>query len=279
MNFKKFFVVRTSDNRKKSSFTFSLILCLFALITSCASVRDSEKVTTEKTVIHDINPDQFKTQEILDLTKASIWSSEKYNDYTFKSFSEIPKFDDTIDLNNVDIPFLEACIFYELNRRRDEANLPGFLFSPALSMAAKEHSNDMVALDFYSHSSPISGKEDPKIRLAKYGIKNAYIAENIAMGFGLVYQPGRPVYTPEQNESNYFSYELKGAPLPIHSYKTLSQNIVESWMNTISIRKNILNPRLIYTGIGVVHYKDSKFFNIDKFKITQKLASEAGSIP
>lgn len=179
-------------------------------------------------------------------------------------------------MDSIDYPLLQAAIFYETNRERIKFNLSPFSHSPALEKAAAEHSWSMVRLNFFSHSSPVQGKRTLQDRLNGVGVVNSSSAENIADVFGIEYISGKAVYSPEQNKG-YFSYTLKGRPIENHTYVGLARNALEGWMNSPGHRKNILNPRYAFLGVGAAHYKNPRFFNIDNFKLTQNFSSIKGN--
>lgn len=255
-----------------------LLLSIGTVLFVCKTTEDKVPPTLENRVIQEVKPIDPPKEEI-DLTSMSSWNENLYEKYDNNSFQSISKVNTKIDFANIDYPLLNAAIFFETNRRRTEMSLPPFMFSPALEKAAMQHSMDMVKLDFYSHTSPVEGRETPKKRMESYGIGNAYTAENINIGFGIAYEGGRPVFTPGQNKGNFFSYDLNGVPLPPQSYRSLAVALVDSWMNSPGHRRNILNTNLKFLGVGTFHYKDSKFFGMDKFKATQKFASMKGNIP
>lgn len=67
-----------------------------------------------------------------------------------------------------------------LNRIRVLLGLPALLIDVKLCAAARDHSSDMVKLHFFSHDSPVAGKETPWARAQKAGTSAS--AENIAAG-------------------------------------------------------------------------------------------------
>lgn len=68
----------------------------------------------------------------------------------------------------------------ELNRIRVLAGLPVLAIDVKLCAAGRGHSEDMVRLGFFSHTSPVPGKETPGKRAALAGTSGG--AENIAAG-------------------------------------------------------------------------------------------------
>jgi uncharacterized protein YkwD len=203
------------------------------------------------------------------------WSDSDYDIYDYESFATMPAANGRIDMNDINYPLLDAAIFYETNRRRVRQNRQPFKHSPALEKAAIGHSRDMVSYKFFSHSSPVEGKETMVKRLALVGISNAATGENIAEAFGIEYEAGKPVYTPPQN-GGYFSYKYKGEPIQNHTYLGLAKEALDMWMHSPGHRANILNPAFTYLGVGAAHYNDANFFKMDSFKLTQDFASSKG---
>jgi hypothetical protein len=210
-------------------------------------------------------------------TTRSLWTPEKYDEYSYVTFSQLAVVHHPIDMDNVDYFLLHAAIFYETNRVRVRAGLPRFRHSYNLEMAAKSHSTDMVVHDFFDHKSPIVEKRTVLDRLEQVGLNDGFMAENIAFITGIQRNPDEPVYTPKQN-SGYFSHEYRGRPIPNHSYISLAREVVRQWMASEGHRKNILNPVYKYLGCGAEHFCDPDFYNMDRFKITQYFSSHSSSI-
>ena len=201
------------------------------------------------------------------------WSYTDYNAYTFQSFNNHPAAAERIRPDSIDYKLLHAAVFYATNAQRHENHLPPFQHSPALEYAARAHSRDMVVLDFFSHTSLVTGKTNLADRLSQVGLKTGYRAENIAIAFALEYQSGRPVYTPAQNDG-YFSYSYRGPALEYRTYLDLAETVVRQWMNSPGHRRNILNSNLKYLGIGAAFYRQHDFYKMGAFKLTQNFSSE-----
>jgi len=67
-----------------------------------------------------------------------------------------------------------------LNRLRFLLGLPLVRIDDKLTQAARDHSQDMVSLGFFDHTSPVPGKRTPGDRAARFGTSGG--AENIAVG-------------------------------------------------------------------------------------------------
>ncbi|MFK0117764.1 CAP domain-containing protein [Streptomyces sp. NPDC090994] len=99
------------------------------------------------------------------------------------------------------------------NRERAAAGLRPLAPDPGLTAAAQAHSADMVARDFYSHTSPDGG--GPRDRAVAAGVARGTIGENIACG--------------------------QRSPAAV----------VEGWMNSPGHRANILEADFTHIGIGL----------------------------
>ncbi|MGI5441364.1 CAP domain-containing protein [Streptomyces shenzhenensis] len=100
------------------------------------------------------------------------------------------------------------------NRERGRARLAPLAVDPLLTAAAQAHSADMVARDFYSHTSPEGSQ--PWDRAAAAGSRRRTIGENIACG------------------------------------QRSAAEVVEGWMNSPGHRANILKPDFTHIGVGFV---------------------------
>jgi uncharacterized protein YkwD len=205
----------------------------------------------------------------------SSWKDEYYERYTHETFARYEPAQQRIDMKRIDYALLHAAIVYATNVERARQGVPPLKHSPALERAAWGHSIDMVKSNFFSHESPTPGRRTMVQRLAREGVVNARSAENIAYSFGIEYEAGRGVFSPQQN-GGYFSYEYRGTPIENHTYLGLARAALKGWMNSPGHRKNILNPGYAYMGAGAAHYRNPGFHNMDNFKLTQNFSSIRG---
>ncbi|MEU6666704.1 CAP domain-containing protein [Streptomyces sp. NPDC046727] len=98
------------------------------------------------------------------------------------------------------------------NAERGRAGLPALATDPLLTAAAQAHCADMVARDFYAHTSPDGG--EPWDRAAAAGARRRTIGENIACG------------------------------------QRSPAEVVEGWMNSPGHRANILGREFTHLGVG-----------------------------
>ncbi len=73
----------------------------------------------------------------------------------------------------------EAAGIRQLNEWRISAGLNPLIIDPKLCAAARDHCKDMAAMKFFSHTSPVTGKETPWKRAKNFG--TAARSENIAI--------------------------------------------------------------------------------------------------
>src|SRR4051812_10748960 len=108
----------------------------------------------------------------------------------------------------------ERTVFQLLNDVRRHHQLPPFTFSTALRSAAREHSSDMLARQYFEHNAP---DETFDHRIRRH-LDSSLVGENIAWGTG--------------------SY---GTP----------EGIVSLWMHSAPHRRVILTRSLKRIGLGV----------------------------
>lgn len=102
------------------------------------------------------------------------------------------------------------------NKTRINRDLPRLCVHPALQKAARAHSKDMIARDYFSHDTKGTNEEFSD-RLIRYGYRWRIAAENLALGSG-----------------------AKGAP----------GDRFQAWMKSPSHKPNILDRRFREIGIG-----------------------------
>ncbi len=203
-----------------------------------------------------------------------VWDESFYEKFTADKFKTYEPSNQQIDFKNINYPLLNAAIFYETNRMRIKYNREPFLYSRALEKAAFLHSKDMVERDFFGHENPFDEeKQTPSQRMALCGIKEGYRAENVAIVFGIQYQPGSALIPPE-DESKTFRDFNTGEIINNHTYISFGEAVVGGFMQSTDHRANILDKNLRYLGCGAYYYENITFYSMDQFKVTQNFASE-----
>jgi uncharacterized protein YkwD len=183
------------------------------------------------------------------------------------AFRKDKLYNDTLDFCTIDLPRLNALLFHMTNEIRAKHKLPALEYAKELEEAASMHSRDMVMKDFFSHENPFDGKKKtPNDRALLMGVKNPYIAENIAEDFGLQYKSGSDVVVLGKGR---FSYEPEENLIPPKTYLMLAGSLLERWMNSPEHRRNILSPDALQMGCGTYYFIDSQFNDMPTFMATQ----------
>lgn len=168
--------------------------------------------------------------------------------YTAASFAKLAPARQTINPDAVNVDLLDAAVFHETNRRRQQSGLPPLKHSDKARATARLQSRAMAKGGFVDHENPDPKMKTMEDRARLAGIKPRVLAENVASAFGRRYKSGRPFYTREQSGRRIYSYEPDGPPIPMHTYLSFAEALVESWMKSPGHRKNILHTEPEYLG-------------------------------
>ena len=204
--------------------------------------------------------------------KAQLWSDEDYQKYSITEFLQLDEIHQIINFKTVDIPLLQAAIFYATNEKRVEHGLPLFIHHSTIEKVASEHASDMVKYNFYSHVSKVKGKKTVTDRFHLENIDFAIISENIASSTGMQYQLGRKVNIPKSGEQFTYATNKKEVILP-HTYLSYAREIVGFWMGSYHHRLAILNPNHYYLGCGAKPYPNKDFYNMFYVMAVQNFGS------
>ena len=172
------------------------------------------------------------------------WNNTFYNKYDASKFQKLEIVNQLIDRNNIDYKLFNAAIFYCTNIQRVKYGKKPFKHSEALEEAAQSHSKDMVTHNFYSHKSPVRGKNTMSDRLSLVGIDFDFNAENIYDSF--------------DKTPTYWSFASK---------------LVSGWMESSGHRRHILNAKYNYLGCGVYYYENLEWKDYFWAKATQNFSS------
>jgi uncharacterized protein YkwD len=197
------------------------------------------------------------------------WRHSDYKSTTYKNFRDNPLFSQTIDFTRIDYPLLNAAIFFATNEARVENGRKPLPFALELERSAYLHAKSMVEQNFFSHENPRDKERktvEHRARLA--GIKNPFVAENIATRSGIVYEPNTPFYLINA-EQGTFSYTSGGPIIPNHTYLSFAEAIVKQWLDSPGHRRNLLSKDALQLGCGAYFYRDVDFHNMPNFKAVQ----------
>lgn len=155
---------------------------------------------------------------------------------------------------------LEQSIHQLVNKERSKRRLDPLRWNHPLYQIARNHSEDMLVNNFFSHNS-VDGKT-PVDRADVAGFECTIITEGtqrIGIGENLL------------TTFSYHSYEVfenEGEEAIRYNWKTveeLAQETVTTWMNSPPHRRNLLRPDYIQQGIGAVVGQEQKIFITQNF--------------
>ena len=133
-------------------------------------------------------------------------------------------------INNYETPdtafALERRVFELINRRRAEKGLSPLVWSERAAQAARIHSRNMAAFNFFSHMGTDGKMVDD--RANSVGLRNwRLIGENIAFNSG---------------------------------YSNPAERVVERWMLSTSHRENLLGRSWSDSGVGVIIASSGRYY-------------------
>ncbi len=132
------------------------------------------------------------------------------------------------DLKRFNPGFLEALVLKLTNEERANQGLPPCRYHRTLNECARQHSEEMARLDYFSHESPVPEYLSLQRRICEvYQITCTGCSENI----GLQSKTG-------------------DALLAQLTYEELAREVMALWMNSSGHRSAILNPDHTLLGVG-----------------------------
>ena len=149
--------------------------------------------------------------------------------------------------HNADL--LDQAVLIETNRQRCGNGLNPLIGHAPLQQAALMQSQDMARLQFFSHESPVPGRETMSARARLAGSRYPQVGENIIEARFMAYESGRR-YEVIDAEDCEFAYE-DGTPIASHSYASLAREVVQRWMGSPGHRRNILNASHLAHGFAI----------------------------
>lgn len=207
------------------------------------------------------------TSLLLAITAQLVAAQSLYDNYNHSNYRNCKAFRTTISIDAFEAPLLNACLFFATNEIRVQHKLKILSYHPKLEKAATTHSVDMVKYNFFDHTNnKVKAHREPDNRARISGIRNPFIAENIAEGFVLNYEPESEVIP---KDAGIFIDPKTNKPLAIRSYLELSDYLMNSWMESDGHRENILSKDALQLGCGNALFYMSDFNNMPVVKATQ----------
>ncbi len=177
------------------------------------------------------------------------WTFDMYEIVSHNDFRTNELFKQELIEKDIDIPLLDAAIFFATNEIREKKHLSIMKYHKCCEIAAYNHSKRMVEKKFFSHTNKKERKRrTPNDRAKLAGIESPSAwAENIAY--------------------NYFD---EG-----DTYLDMADKLLDQWMNSPGHNKNIVDKTNIYIGSGI--YPKGEYIYATQFfyrssNITEKKA-------
>lgn len=165
--------------------------------------------------------------------------------FTLFGISQTP-----IDINAIDLPYLEHLVKTKIDSVRQHYNCDPLINDSILYVAAKHHSFYMYKRSGITHfENEFPETKTPQLRAEHFGAKNYYVGENVL--------------------STSYNTTIKDKKNKTHNtrtYEGLADAIVSGWVNSPGHFKNIITPEYQITGIAFeVHKFDRILYACQKF--------------
>lgn len=188
-----------------------------------------------------------------------------------EKFRSMAAFDDPIDAEKPNYVLINEAVYFVTNEARVKQGKSRVPYHPLLAKAAFDYAHEMVTKDFFSHDHPSDpAQRTPSDRGKRAGIKNANLAENIATRFGIQYEAGKSIIVMDATKGVISYTSPEGPAIPMHTYRSLAQSLVDGWMKSPGHRANILSDDSRSLGCGVYFFRDRNFNNVLRVKAVQK---------
>lgn len=161
-------------------------------------------------------------------------------------------YDRQINRGAIDQDLFNRAVLYYTNKIRCRRGLALYTSTRDVASAANTHARNMTRTRTYSHNLNVSGARDLRQRMRAQTRDFRTAGENIAKNFVYALN-GRP-YIPANNCA--FKYLATRQPVPVHSYRSLAQELVASWEGSPDHLTNIVSRR--YTRMGAAFGIDSR---------------------
>lgn len=178
-----------------------------------------------------------------------LFPDHAYQSHDWQSFYLIREVQDTINLQHPSYSLLNAAVFYATNKVRMEFGLTQFQFSSELRNMANQHARAMAKYDFVDHKNTHQ-KEYRTMALRSKKFRANAISENVASTFLYDYISGANFYR-VWKETYYQYFTDEGKLIPLHTYLSFAESLVQNWMDSPGHRKAILSEKHQTLGCAV----------------------------
>jgi uncharacterized protein YkwD len=176
-----------------------------------------------------------------------------FTNHTAESFRELKAAHEKIQPERINRDLLDAAVFHETNRRREQRGLPALAYHDGARQAARMQSETMAKHQFVAHDNPFDLKLKTLMdRARRAGLKPRFVAENVASAFARHYETGERFYVRVENGEQILSGKPDGPPIPMRTYIEFAKALLDDWMSSPGHRENILHKSARYLGCACV---------------------------
>jgi len=170
---------------------------------------------------------------------------------------------------------IQKLLLDEVNLQRSLVGVKPLVWWKTLEQVATEHNQNMVEHKFFSHTSPLPGGENLESRLAKWGITQGWMGENLAKISALIVEKGVFVFPPSVTGGG-FRHQIEGADLEPHSPASAVHALVEQLMASPTHRANLLHPGFRSMGAKIIVFENLDAYGLPYLLLTQIFSSSTG---
>ncbi|WP_026994102.1 CAP domain-containing protein [Flectobacillus major] len=171
-----------------------------------------------------------------------------YYTSTSQAFFQTSEVNEAIDVLAPNYALLDACIFHQTNRVRQQYGLPLLKYRGGLHKAARLHSESMISHNFYAHINPYSPEyASMEDRIEGLDRKYYELAENVAQ-VDLLATPSSYCPVRKKNGEYLFLNCETQKPLSMLTYKAFAEEVLKVWMQSKGHRQNVLHQDMYYLG-------------------------------
>lgn len=153
-------------------------------------------------------------------------------------------YDRQINSGSINQDLFNRAVLYYTNKIRCKRGLPLFSSTRDVLGAANTQARNMTRTRVYDHNQNVAGARDLRQRMRAQTRDFRTAGENIAKNFVYVLN-GRPYL---DSDSCAYRYVANRQPVPVHTYRSLAQELVDSWEGSRGHLTNILNRRFTRMG-------------------------------
>lgn len=164
----------------------------------------------------------------------------------------------------MNLDLLENLIVHYTNQERQKAGLaPLAADQTRLRKAARAHSREMAALNFFSHESPVPAHRTlcDRLRLAGMVLEGSAFGENLCMDY-LLNVSGITFYVLRRDGRKYYINSRTRRPVQYRTHDQFARRAVQLLMQSPRHRDNLLKAEYTHIGVGAALGENEGFLSL-----------------